>query len=102
MLFHVTMTHSPENCPGDLPPDEMKKFFTEAEKMNDAAKQRNIDIQFMVSGVGHTMYALIEADNFISLNSFFASMPFKQDLQIEPVGHVEDIMSAFKEELVRQ
>ena len=70
--------------------------------MDVAAKQRNIDIQFMVAGVGHTMYALIEADNFISLNSFFSNMPFKQDIQIEPVGNAKDIISAFKEELAKQ
>ena len=102
MLFHVTMTHSPDNCPGNLPPDEQKKFFAESEKMLDAAKQRNIDIQFMVTGVGHVMYALMEADNFISLNSFFSSMPFKQDLQVEPVGKARDVISAFKEELAKQ
>ena len=102
MLFHVTMTHSPDNCPVNLPPDELKKFFAEAEKMLDAAKQRNIDIKFMVAGVGHTMYALMEADSFIALNSFLGGMPFKQDLQAEPVGFAKDIISAFKEELAKQ
>ena len=102
MLFHVTMTHSPDNCPVNLPPDELNKFFAEAEKMLDAAKQKNLDIQFIEGAVGHTMYALIEADNFISLNNFFSSMPFKQDLQIEPVGKVGDILAAFKEELAKQ
>ena len=102
MLFHVTMTHSPDNCPGYLPPDEQKKFFAEAEKILDVAKQLNIDIQFMVSGVGHTMYALIEADNFIALNSFLGGMPFKQDIQAVPVGHAKDIIAAFKEELAKQ
>ena len=102
MLFHVTMTHSPDNCPGNLPPDEQKKFFVESEKMVDAAKQQSIDIKFMVAGVGHTMYALMEADNFIALNSFFSGMPFKQDVQIEPVGHAKDIIAAFKEELAKQ
>ena len=99
MLFHVTMTHSPDNCPVNLPPDELKKFFTEAEKMLDTAKQKNINIQFIVGAVGHTMYALLEADNFISLNSFIGNMPFKQDIQIEPVGNAKDIISAFKEEI---
>ena len=101
MLFHIKMTHSPENCPGSLPLDEQKKFFAEAEKMSDAAKQRNVEIMFMVACVGHTMYALMEADSFIALNSFLGGMPFKQDIQAEPVGYAKDIISAFKEELAK-
>jgi muconolactone delta-isomerase len=102
MLFHITMTHSPENCPANLPPDEQKKFFIESEKMLDEAKQRNIDIKFMVAGVGHTMYALMEADDFIALNSFLGGMPFEQDIYAEPVGLAQDIIAAFKEELAKQ
>jgi hypothetical protein len=59
------MTHTPENCPVYLPPDEQSGFFAKVENMEVAAKQRNIDIKFMVAGIGHIMYALIEADNFI-------------------------------------
>ena len=102
MLFHVTMTHSPDNCPAYLPPDEQKKFFAEAEKGFDVAKQLNIDIQFFVAGVGHTMYALIEADNFTALNSFLGRMPFKQDIEAIPVGHAKDILATFKEGLGKQ
>ena len=102
MLFHVTMTHSPDNCPVDLPPVDQKKFFAEAEKGLDVAKQLNIDILFLVGGIGHTMYALIEADNFLTLNSFLGRMPFKQDIEAVPVGHAKDILAAFKEELVKQ
>lgn len=102
MLFHVTMTHSTDNCPGYLPPDEQKKFLAETEKGFDVAKQMNIDIQFMVAGVGHTMYALIEADNFLKLNNFLGRMPFKQDIEAIPVGHAKDIVASFKEELAKQ
>lgn len=96
MLFHVTITHTPENCPAQLPPDKQKKFFAEAEKMPEVAKKMNIIVHFMVSGVGHTMYALVEADSFDSLNMFFTGVGIKQDYQIEPVGHVKDIIAAFK------
>jgi hypothetical protein len=96
------MTHSPDNCPAYLPPDEQKKFFAEAEKGFDVAKQLNIDIRFMVAGVGHTMYALMEADDFLALNSFLGRMPFKQHIEAVPVGHAKDIVSAFKKELSKQ
>ena len=79
MLFHITMTHSPDNCPATSPPDEQKEFFAKAEKLQEAANENNINILFMVAGVGHTMYALIEADSFNAMNLFFSGMPFKQD-----------------------
>ena len=53
MLFHVAMTHSVENCPLYLPAKEKKKSLADMEKMFGAAKQQNIDIRFMVTGVGH-------------------------------------------------
>jgi hypothetical protein len=96
------MTHTPDNCPALLPPDEQKKFFAEAEKTQETAKKRGIDIQFMVATVGHTMYALIEANDFKAINMFFGGMGFKQDYQIEPVGNVKDIISTFKAELAKQ
>lgn len=102
MLFHITMTHSPDNCPANSPPLEQKEFFAQAEKMQDTAKEMNIDIKFIVAGVGHTMYALMEANSFIDLNSFLSGMPFKQDIQAEPVGYAEDIISVFKEELANK
>jgi muconolactone delta-isomerase len=99
MLFHLTMTHTPKNCPAQLPPDKQKKFFAQAEKLQQNAKKMNINIHFMVAGVGHTMYALIEADTFDAMNMFFSGMGFKQDYQIEPVGHVKDIIAVFKAEM---
>jgi muconolactone delta-isomerase len=99
MLFHVTMTHTPENCPAQLPPDKQKQFFAEAEKMRDVAGEMGVKIHFMVAGAGHTMYALIETDSFDAMNMFFTGFQFKQDYQIEPVGHVKDIIGAFKAEL---
>ena len=101
MLFHVTMTHTPENCPAQLSPAEQKKFFANAEKMQQVAKGMKIDIQFMLAGVGHTLYALIEADSFDAMNMFFSGMGFKQDYQIEPVGRVQDVIAKFKAELAK-
>jgi len=102
MLFHVTMTHTPENCPAQLSPTEQKKFFTKAEKMPQVAKRMKINVHFMLTGVGHTMYALVEADSFDSLNMFFSGIGIKQDYQIEPVGYVKDVIAAFKADLAKK
>ena len=102
MLFHVTMTHTPDNCPAYLSPEEQKKFFADVEKGEEVAKEMNIKIHFMVGGIGHTMYALVEADDFNAMNSFFSGFPFKQDYQIEPVGHAKDMIAAFKAELAKR
>ena len=99
MLFHITMTHTPENCPAYWPADEQQKMFAQAEKMQDAAKEMNVKIHFMVGGIGHKMYGLIEADSFNAINMFFSGVTLKQDYQIEPVGHFQDIIVSFKAEL---
>lgn len=96
MLFHVTMTHTPENCPVQFSASEKKKFLANAEKMQKVAKGMKINIHFFVSGVGHKMYALIEAESFDAMNMFFGGMGIKQDYQIEPVGNVKDVINAFK------
>jgi hypothetical protein len=102
VLFHVTMTHTPENCPVELPAPEQKKFFAKLEKMQQVAKKTKVKILFMVTGVGHTIYALIEADNFNSINLFFSVMGFKQDYNVEPVGDIQDVIAGFKAGLVRK
>jgi hypothetical protein len=99
MFFHITMTHKPEDCPAYFPPDKQKEFFLLAENMPHAAREKGIDILFFITGVGHIMYALVEATDFNALNSFFGGMQIKQDFQVEPVGHIKDVISAFKEEL---
>lgn len=98
MLFHVTMTHKPDECPTDFPPDKQRKFFATAEKTLTTANKQGINILYFVSGVGHVMYALVEADGFNSLNGFFSNMQIKQELQIEPVGNIKDVISAFKKQ----
>jgi muconolactone delta-isomerase len=102
MLFHVTMTHTPENCPDQLPPDKLKKLFVQTEKMLKAAQKKNIKIHFMVGGVGHTLYALVEADDFDAMNMFFTRMGLKQDYEVEPVGHLKDIIAAFKAQMEKK
>jgi muconolactone delta-isomerase len=102
MLFHVTMTHTPDNCPAELPPAQQKKFFAEAEKMQNAAKKMKISVHFWVAGVGHTMYALVEADSFRAMNMFFSDTGFKQDYQIEPVDHAKNIIAAFRTKLAKK
>jgi hypothetical protein len=102
MLFHLKMTHTPDNCPGLWSQEEQEKFFAESEKMLDVAKEMNIDIQFVVTNVGHTMYALVEADDFNAINMFFGGMKIKQEIQAEPVGKVQDVISAYKAEFANK
>lgn len=102
MLFHITMTHTPENCPAYLSAEEQKKFFAQAEKMPEVVEEMGIKVHFMLAGVRHTMYTLIEADNFITINNFFSGFPFKHNYQIEPVGNVQDVIAAFKAELAER
>jgi len=102
MLFHITMTHTPENCPTSWSPEEQQQFFAKAEKMNEAAKEMNIDIRFMLAGIGHTMYALIDASDFNAMNLFFSGIRLKQDYHIEPVGDIQEVMTSIKAEVAKR
>ena len=69
--------------------------------MPKVAEDMKIKILFMLGGVGHTMYALVESDSFEAMNMFFNGFGFKQDYQIEPVGNVQDIIASFKAKLAK-
>lgn len=62
----------------------------------------NIDIRFMVAGIGHTMYALVEASEFDAMNLFFSGFRLKQDYEIKPVGDIQEITTSFKAEMAKR
>ena len=98
MLFHVTTTHTPENCPG-TDPEAMKSVMEFSENMEEVAKELNIKIHFIVgSGPEHAMYALLEADHASSLSRFFMRIPIKQVSRITPVEPLEDIIAEVKKQ----
>lgn len=102
MLFHVTMSHTPENCPA-CDPEKMKEAMAAGEKMESVAKELNIKVHFMVTEVvGHTVYGLVETDNPDSLARFFGGIPFPQDVKATPVEPLQQMIARSKEMMAQQ
>jgi len=99
MLFHITMTHTAENCPAS-DPEKMREVTEAAEKYESMAKELGMKIHFLVGDVlGHNMYALVETENPDALQRSFGMIPFPQDFVVTPVGHLKDLIKKVKEML---
>jgi len=69
MLFHVTMTHTEENCPA-------------------------YEVHSILWGAPeHVAYALVEADNLGAIARFVFMFPFRQDFKVTPVQHLQAVVA---------
>jgi len=102
MLFLVTMTHTPDNCPAYWPPEKQAELYEGADKIVEAAKELNIKVHFMLAEAGHVMYALLEADNIIAVSDFVNGVPLKQDVKVTPVAPLQDVIAAAKTQMAKK
>lgn len=85
MLFHVTATHSQDDCPM-YNADERPAFEEATSKMGDLARELGVKVHFTVSGApDHVMYMLLEDDDFAAIQRLLASIPLRQEFTITPV-----------------
>jgi hypothetical protein len=87
MLFHVTLSHTVDNCP--IYQKEMfPKLIVAAEGLEGLAKELNVKIHFLtVSAPEHIYFALLEADTLSAISRLVMSMPLRQQVKIVPVAH---------------
>ena len=96
MLFHVTMTHTEDNCPG-YQPEKMPDLVAFGDKMSSLADELKVKVHFVLWGAPeHVAYALLEADNPGSVARFVISIPIKQDFKVTPVSNLEDTLAMAK------
>jgi hypothetical protein len=96
MLFHITITHTADNCPG-FNPDLAAKSMEVAKKIPEMAQQLNIKIHFMVSGMPeHVEYALLEAPGPVELAMFCSQYPYKVDFKVTAVEHLDAAVEKMK------
>ena len=96
MLYHVTMTHSEDNCPA-YDHEEMAKFVAHSETMDALAKELKITVHYLLWGSpDHVAYALIEADSLGALGRYVMSMPIRQAFRVTPVQHLKDVVAMGK------
>ena len=87
MLFHVTLSHTVDNCP--IYQKEMfPKVIEAAEGLEGLAKELNVKIHFLtLSAPEHIYFALLEADTLSAISRLVMSMPLRQQVKIVPVEH---------------
>lgn len=94
MLFHITVTHSPEDCP--LYNADAKAAASKALVNADALAQKaGVTLHFMVSPAPvHALFLLLEADTYEAVGAFLkAAFPFRSDFTVVPVISREDVVS---------
>jgi hypothetical protein len=96
MLFHVTMTHTADDCPGyNL--DKMPELIAASDNIDKIAEELNVKVHFYLEGAPeHVSFALLEADSLISVTGFVTQIPFKQDYKVTAVTHLKDLMEFAK------
>ena len=85
MLFHVTATHTVDNCPAyNL--EQMPAVVKAIETSEARAKELGIKLHFVVNASPkHVIYALLEAKDIAAVAMWVNSFPIKQDCDINPV-----------------
>lgn len=97
MLFHVTMTHTVEDCPG-YNREKFPELVTAWERKDELAKQFNVKVHFMLNGLPeHVEFALLEADSPLAVANFLGQLlPFRNDYKVTAVQHTQDVVAAIK------
>ena len=94
MLFHVTATHTEENCPG-YHHEMMPTVLAAAEKQEETAKELGVKVHFFLNGAPeHVFYALIETDNVASVGRFFINgLPIVSSFKVTAVQPLEETIA---------
>lgn len=101
MLFHVTMTHTADNCPA-YHTERMPDLVTALDKLEERGKELNVKAHSLVWGApDHVAFAVLEADSLIAIGRYLNSIPITQDFKITPVEHVSDVVEFGKGVMAR-
>lgn len=93
MLFHVTMTHTVDDCVlyhRETLPDVLQAF----ENFEALGKELNVKLHyFTMCGPAHVAYVLLEADNLSAISRCVFSIPMPAQIDIVPVEHLHDTIA---------
>ena len=102
MLFHVTMTHSEDNCPG-YEIQRMPDVIAGMEKLPSIEKELAVKVHSLLWGAPeHVAYAIIEADTVGAVARYVNAIPVRQEFKVTPVENLEDVMNTAKAMMARQ
>ena len=93
MLFHVTMTHTEDNC--SMYHREMMPAVLEAfENLESLGKELNVKLHYFTwCAPAHVAYVLLEADALSAASRYLFSIPMPAKIDIVPVEHLRDTIA---------
>lgn len=96
MLFHVTMTHSEDNCP-IYTGEKMAETLEAQEKLEELGKELNVKLHYFTwCSPEHIAFVLLEAEALSAVSKFVFSIPLPQKIKIVPVEHMQDTLAAVR------
>lgn len=93
MLFHITMTHSVDDCPGY---DRQKLHDTVDSfgQLDSFAKELDVKVHFLLWGAPeHVLFALLEANDMASVSRYVNAIPIRQEFKVTPVQNFQEVMA---------
>ena len=101
MLFHVTMTHTADNCPA-YHTERMPEVIASLEKLEEVGKELNIKAHVLLWGApDHVAFAVLEADSLGAIGRYLNSIAITQEFKITPVQNVSDVVEFGKAAMAR-
>ena len=96
MLFHVTMTHSADDCPA-YHTELVPAFIASVEGLDELGKSLNVKAHSVLWGApDHVAFAVLEADSLRAIAGFLNSIAITQDFDITPVQQVSEVVEFAK------
>jgi hypothetical protein len=92
MLFHVTMTHSADDCPA-YHSEKAPAFIASVEGLQALGKELNVEAHTILWGApAHIAFAVLEADSLNAIAHYVNSIAITQDFVITPVQNVGEVV----------
>ncbi len=102
MLFHVTMTHTEDNCPG-YDHAQMAEALEGMDKLSAVAEQLGIKVHSLLWGAPeHVAYAVLEADSVGAVAQYANAVPLRQTFKVTPVEPLEAVVEMGKAMIARR
>ena len=96
MLFHITMTHTEDNCAvyhREMAPAVFESFAN----LEALGKELNVKLHYFTwCGPAHVAFVLLEADALSAVSRYVFSIPMPQKITIVPVEHLHDTIAMAK------
>lgn len=101
MLFHVTMTHTPDNCPA-YHPEQMHEVITSLEQLDERGRELRVTTHALLwAAPAHVAFAVLEANDLGTVARYLNSIAITQDFTITPVQHVSEAIKFGKAAMQR-